>query len=232
MGLCNGARAIFLSCLPRCLEVLVISGKCKGERTFIPRIPMTSQQGALPFQLVRRQFPCKLAWAMTINKAQGQSLLKTGLWLEEPVFAHGQIYVATSRASGFKSIRIILKTSDQQGFREKDMDNEEGYYTDNIVYKDMLSLSCANNNDAIQQSSKEKDEVQQSSKDKDEVSMDPTVAHALLEKHHCAKDDSHNHEPSAYPIYFEKQQEVCCGIHALNNAIGYQLLSSMDMSQA
>ena len=39
-------------------------------------------------------FPLQLAFAMTINKAQGQTLRHVGLCLTEPVFTHGQLYVA------------------------------------------------------------------------------------------------------------------------------------------
>ena len=65
LGLCNVFALLWLDCRPRCLDVLISSGKCGGKRHFIPRIPMSSQQGALPFPLVRRQFPVKLAWAMS-----------------------------------------------------------------------------------------------------------------------------------------------------------------------
>ena len=33
---------------------------------------------------------------MTINKAQGQTLLRAGVYLPAPVFAHGQLYVAAN----------------------------------------------------------------------------------------------------------------------------------------
>src|SRR5436190_22794492 len=62
---------------------------------FIPRIPLASSSTAdLPFDFQRTQFPLRLAFAMTINKAQGQTLRHVGLCLTEPVFTHGQLYVA------------------------------------------------------------------------------------------------------------------------------------------
>ena len=44
---------------------------------------MSSESGALPFRMLRRQFPVKLAWAMTTNKAQGQSLLRAAVVLPD-----------------------------------------------------------------------------------------------------------------------------------------------------
>jgi ATP-dependent exoDNAse (exonuclease V) alpha subunit len=43
----------------------------------------------MPFTLRRHQFPVRLAFAMTINKAQGQTLKMVGIFLPKPVFTHG-----------------------------------------------------------------------------------------------------------------------------------------------
>ncbi|CAK9834575.1 hypothetical protein ANTRET_LOCUS11087 [Anthophora retusa] len=51
----------------------------------------------MPFQFKRLQFPVRPAFAMTMNKAQGQSLQVYGLYLENPCFSHGQLYVVCSR---------------------------------------------------------------------------------------------------------------------------------------
>ncbi|VDL72035.1 unnamed protein product [Nippostrongylus brasiliensis] len=56
----------------------------------------------LPFRLRRRQFPIRLAYAMTINKAQVQSLSHVGRHFPSDVFFHGQLYVALSRAKAEK----------------------------------------------------------------------------------------------------------------------------------
>ena len=52
---------------------------------------------------IGRQFPIKSWFAMTINKAQGQSINNLGVYLPQPVFSHGQLYVALTRA-GIKGI--------------------------------------------------------------------------------------------------------------------------------
>ena len=104
-GLCNGARAVVIHCRQRVLDVLLLTGQHAGSRFFVPRIPMTSEATALPFRLQRRQFPVRLAWAMTINKAQGQSFSRVGILLRNAVFAHGRLYVALSRAG---SLALLL----------------------------------------------------------------------------------------------------------------------------
>jgi hypothetical protein len=43
-----------------------------------------------PFVLRRHQFPVRVAYAMIINKNQGQNV---GIYLPSSVFYHGQLYV-------------------------------------------------------------------------------------------------------------------------------------------
>ena len=67
-----------------------------GSEVFIPRIDFIPKT-ELPFEFKRRQFPVRVCYAMTINKSQGQSMKYVGLYLPEPVFTHGQLYVGLSR---------------------------------------------------------------------------------------------------------------------------------------
>ena len=69
----------------------------EGQETYLPRIDLLSDDETLPFVLKRRQFPVKIAFAMTINKSQGQSLKTVGVWLPEHVFTHGRLYCARVR---------------------------------------------------------------------------------------------------------------------------------------
>lgn len=106
--LCNGTRLTIKKLMNNVIEATIITGKFNGETVLIPRIPLITDD--TPFQFKRLQFPIRLAYAMTINKAQGQSLQVCGLNLEQQCFSHGQLYVACSRVG--KPSSLIIYTTD------------------------------------------------------------------------------------------------------------------------
>ena len=108
-GLCNGTRLRVARISQRVVECEILGGKYAGNIVMIPRIPLAPSSTAdLPFEFRRTQFPLRLAFAMTINKAQGQTLNYVGLCLTEPVFTHGQLYVALSRVTNAANLRMIV----------------------------------------------------------------------------------------------------------------------------
>jgi hypothetical protein len=109
------------------LEIHAIGGEMAGKTTFLPRIIFKSKESELPFDLWHHQFPVRLAFSMTINKSQGQSLKNVGIDLRNPVFTHGQLYVALSRCTSSRRIKVLLK---------EDMLDE--FKTPNIVFPEVL----------------------------------------------------------------------------------------------
>ena len=108
-GLCNRTRLKVLAMSRNLLKVRILNGSHSGSEAFIPRIDLIPTNEILPFKLRRRQFPVRLAFAMTINKSQGQSLQHVGIYLSAPVFAHGQLYVAYSRSGNPDKAKVKLK---------------------------------------------------------------------------------------------------------------------------
>ena len=129
-GLCNGTRLIVTDLAQFVLRAKILTGSKIGETVLIPRITLTSTQTQWPFIMKRRQFPVKPCYAMTINKSQGQSLTHVGVYLPNPVFSHGQLYVAASRVTSPDGLKILM-VGDEEG--------EFKFRTRNIVYKETFN---------------------------------------------------------------------------------------------
>ena len=129
-GLCNGTRLKVCHLYKNVIDAQKINS---NQRVLIPRIRLSPSDTNLPFQLQRTQFPVRLAFCMTINKAQGQTFDKVGLYLPQPVFTHGQLYVALSRARSLKSIFVQVETTHLQGIKNRRT------FTQNVVFKAVLN---------------------------------------------------------------------------------------------
>ncbi|CAJ2631977.1 unnamed protein product [Trifolium pratense] len=127
-GLCNGTRLIITRMGKYVLEGKVISGSNLGHKVYIPRLSLTPADVRIPFKFQRKQFPLTLSFAMTINKSQGQSLKHVGLYLSCSVFSHGQLYVALSRVTSRKGLKILAI----------DDESQDTNMTANVVYKEIF----------------------------------------------------------------------------------------------
>ncbi|KAH9150941.1 hypothetical protein AeRB84_006333 [Aphanomyces euteiches] len=83
-GMCNGTRLIVLEQKTRCIKAQIMNGSHKNKIVYIPRTTTIhdGEQNNYPFELRRRQFPVQVAFAMTIHKAQGQTISHVGVYLE------------------------------------------------------------------------------------------------------------------------------------------------------
>jgi len=106
-GLCNGTGLIISRLARRLIVAQIIGGAHAGNIINILRITTTTNRLKWPFTLQRRQFPLELAFAMTINKAQGHTMKIVSIFLPEPIFTHGQLYVALSQATRVNDVFVF-----------------------------------------------------------------------------------------------------------------------------
>ncbi|CAN6916923.1 unnamed protein product [Brassica oleracea] len=127
-GLMNGTRLQITQLMDFIVQARIITGERIGEIVDIPRLLITPSESRLPFKMRRRQLPLVVAFAITINKSPGQSLSQVGLYLPRPVFSHGQLYVAVSRVTSKKGLKILILDEDDKPQKQ----------TKNVVFKEVF----------------------------------------------------------------------------------------------
>ncbi|XP_073138699.1 uncharacterized protein [Henckelia pumila] len=132
-GMCNGTRILCRGFCNNVIHTEISIGQHAGKMVLIPHIPLSAAENeGYPFQFKRKKFSIRLCFAMTINKSQGQTILVVGIYLPDPVFSHGQLYVAFSRGISMKNTRVLIKP---------DISNGGDYSpTKNVVYKNLLDI--------------------------------------------------------------------------------------------
>jgi hypothetical protein len=161
-GLCNGTRLVVRGFQKNAIDAEIVLGQHSGTRVFLPRIPLCpSDEEMFPFKFKRKQFPIRLSFAMTINKAQGQTIPHVGVYLPEPVFSHGQLYVALSRATAAKNIKILTT---------RNADEEANQKQDNRIDTSEKNKKKRKNSHADEENQKQRRKINNSEKSKSKMS--------------------------------------------------------------
>ncbi|KAF8118673.1 hypothetical protein N665_0003s0048 [Sinapis alba] len=124
-----GCPVMIIQLMDFMVKAKIITGEKVRATVYIPRLLITPSDTRLPFKMRRRQLPLAVAFAITINKSQGHSLSEVGLFLPRPVFSHGQLYVAVSRVTSKKGLKILIVNKDGKPQKK----------TTNVVFKEFVS---------------------------------------------------------------------------------------------
>jgi ATP-dependent DNA helicase PIF1 len=97
---------------------------------------MISKEANFPAIFKRTQFPIIPAYFLTFNRAQGQSLQRSGLELPESVFSHGQLYVCFSR-NGDPN-QVFVHANQHEFMHLQNQLPQDHFFTRNVVYKEIF----------------------------------------------------------------------------------------------
>ena len=106
----------------------------------IPRIKFKFKlEWGVSYYMMRTQFPLRLAYAMTYNKAQSQTLHTVLLDVTEHPFMHGHLYVAASRVRQVNNIKLFIKKENtHEGTEIYTNTGKRIPVVNNVVYQNIL----------------------------------------------------------------------------------------------
>jgi hypothetical protein len=125
--LVNNSKVRIIKISRYSIEVLTL--KPPQSVVILPRIRFKFRLPYGSFQMIRTQFPLRLAYSLTINKSQGQELERAILDLSIASFTHGQLYVGMSRAKTEEGISALA---------DKDQITANGVIVTNVLYRELL----------------------------------------------------------------------------------------------
>ena len=128
-GHVNGNRYVVDNMTHNMLFLTSMSGSKTGKRLMLLQMNCTVFKGDLPITGFRRsQISAQICFAMTINKAQGQSIHGTlGIDLHGQCFNNAQLYVALSSAANPWNVFILTTDSSTR--------------TENVVFSELFVVS-------------------------------------------------------------------------------------------
>ena len=129
-GHCNGTRYLIkvIGQYRMILHKLDARDDDKNKVLILPQILCHYGGKSFPFELTQLQFPLKIAFALTINRAQGQSAKNVAF--------------CSQRLSGHmvKCMLLCLSVGKQLHFKDSKGRRDPGKkYINNVVYKEVLS---------------------------------------------------------------------------------------------
>jgi len=113
--ICNGTRGVVRAVRDGAVTVLLTDGREVDVARFAFEVREDLARG--PPLAVRRQFPLRLAWALTVHKAQGSTLDRVSIDLSR-TFAPGQIYTALSRVRDLAGLHVRGRPRGERWRRE------------------------------------------------------------------------------------------------------------------
>jgi hypothetical protein len=137
LKLATNTRVQIVRLMPNCVRVKTLN-EPTSRFVNVPRITFKFRlEYSESFQMTRMQLPLRLAYCITFNKSQSQTLNKVLLDCTGEPFAHGHAYVAFSRVRDCANIRVFVQDDQLHPLGDHDPTIMMPVIS-NIVYREVL----------------------------------------------------------------------------------------------
>lgn len=141
----NGLQGIVKNVISDELETYIVVLTDNGNEIVVDKFPfeklklVVDDNGNCEYitELQMKQFPLKVAYAMTIHKSQGASIKELEIDCQN-IFEAGQFYVAISRGTNPKFIKLKNFSPTHISIENKDLAHYMESVGDNIIYVDEI----------------------------------------------------------------------------------------------